>query len=229
MYFQKLLMESRKDFFCEFIGTFLLVFFGTGSVIIGEEYNGIVQAFGIGVVFGLTVWFLILCLGKVSDCHINPAVTLVFFINKQIALKKAIFYVFFQLLGAVMASLVLRLIFWDNQNLGNTLPSGSWQESFVLELFLSSVLMFVILITTTKVKLLKFAPFLIGFTVFLEAWLAGPICGASMNPARSFGPGIISQNITFLWLYFIAPFVGMFVALLFYKGFMMTTTNMDLE
>ena len=128
-----------------------------------------------------------------------------------------------------MASLVLRLIFRNNRNLGNTLPSGSWEESFVLELFLSSVLMFVILMTTTKVKLLKFAPFLIGFTVFLEAWLAGPICGASMNPARSFGPGVISQNITFLWLYFMAPFIGMLVALLFYKGFMMATADIDLD
>ena len=222
-------MENKRQYFGEFLGTFLLVFFGTGSVIISEEYNGIIQAFGIGIVFGLTVWILVQFFGKFSDCHINPAVTIGFLWKKQISSKKAFFYILFQLTGAFFASLLLHFLFTTNQNLGNTLPSGSWEHSFVLELFLSSVLMFVILITTTKVKLLKFAPFLIGFTVFLEAWLAGPICGASMNPARSFGPGVISQNITFLWLYFMAPFIGMLVAFLFYKGFMMATADIDLD
>lgn len=208
-------MDNYRKLWAEFFGTFLLVLFGTGSIIISEEYDGIIQAFGIGVVFGLTVWLLIQYFGRVADCHINPAVTLTFFISKKISFRMAIKYIGLQLLGALLASLVLHLYFPTNLNLGNTLPSGSRQQSFILEFFLSFVLMFVILVTTTKQLLVKYAPFLIGFTVFLEAWLAGPICGASMNPARTFGPAVISGNVTYLSLYIIAPILGMFVALFF--------------
>ena len=205
-------MENYRKLWAEFFGTFLLVLFGTGSVIVSEEYDGIIQAFGIGIVFGLTVWLLIQYFGRVADCHINPAVTLTFMHSKQISLRMALKYIGLQLFGAVLASLLLHLYFPSNQNLGNTLPSGSWQESFILELFLSFVLMLVILVSTTKHLLVKYAPFLIGFTVFLEAWLAGPICGASMNPARTFGPAIISGNVNYLGLYIVAPILGMFLA-----------------
>ncbi|NHN27902.1 aquaporin [Flavobacterium jejuense] len=206
-------MENRRIYYIsEFFGTFLLVFLGTGSVIISEEYNGIIQAFGIGIVFGVTVWLLVQFFGKFSDCHINPAVTIAFLWNKQIQFKQALLYVFFQLIGALCASICLHFLFEINQNLGNTLPSGSWQESFILEFFLSFALMMVILISTTQKVLLKFAPFLIGSTVFLEAWLAGPICGASMNPARSFGPAAVSENMFFLPLYILGPISGMILA-----------------
>ena len=205
-------MENKRQYFGEFLGTFLLVFFGTGSVIISEEYNGIIQAFGIGIVFGLTVWILVQFFGKFSDCHINPAVTIGFLWKKQISSKKAFFYILFQLTGAFFASLLLHFLFTTNQNLGNTVPSGSWQESLLLEFFLSFILMLVILISTTQKVLLKWAPFLIGFTVFLEAWLAGPICGASMNPARSFGPALVSGNSVFMALYIFGPILGMIFA-----------------
>jgi MIP family channel proteins len=213
MFFQKLNMNNYRKLWAEFFGTFLLVLFGTGSVIVSEEYNGIIQTFGIGVVFGLTVWLLIQYFGRVTDCHINPAVTLTFLVSKQLSFRMAMKYIGLQLFGALLASLVLHLYFPTNLNLGNTLPSGSWQESFIFEFFLSFALMLVILITTTNQFLVKYAPFLIGFTVFLEAWLAGPICGASMNPARTFGPAVISGNITYLSLYIIAPIVGMIAAL----------------
>lgn len=211
-------MENKTHYFSEFIGTFLLVFLGTGSIIISEEYNGIIQAFGIGIVFGVTVWLLVQFFGRISNCHINPAVTLGFLFLKQITFCKAILYIFFQLAGALLASLLLKLIFPMNLNLGNTLPSGSWQESFLLEFFLSFILMLVIILfSTTQKFLLKVAPFLIGFTVFLEAWLAGPICGASMNPARSFGPSLVSNNLNFILLYFLAPILGMFLVVLFWN------------
>ena len=205
-------MEDYRKLWAEFFGTFLLVFFGTGSVIISQEYQGSIGVFGIGVFFGLTVWLLVQYFGRFADCHINPAVTLSFLFLKQISPSNAIQYIVLQFLGAFLASTVLHYFFPFNINLGNTLPSGSWLESFILELSLSFVLMMVVLIPTTKKALIKYAPFLIGFTVFIEAWLAGPICGASMNPARSFGPGIVSENPYFLWLYFIAPVLGMFIA-----------------
>ncbi|NJM80244.1 MAG: aquaporin [Flavobacterium sp.] len=194
-----------------------MVFFGTGSIIVSKECNGIIQAFGIGIVFGLTVWILVHFFGKITDCHINPAVTIGFLCLKQITFRKAVLYIVFQLSGALLASLLLKLIFPVNQNLGNTIPSGSWQESFLLEFFLSFVLMLVILVTTTQKPLLKFASFLIGFTVFLEAWLAGPICGASMNPARSFGPALVSNHMDFILLYFLAPILAMLLVVLFWK------------
>lgn len=207
-------MQDKNYYLAEFFGTFLLVFFGTGSVIISEEYNGSIETFGIGVVFGITVWLLVQFLGRFSDCHINPAVTICFLVKKEILFKKALYYILIQLFGAFLASLVLHLVFPTNLKLGNTLPSGTWHESFVYEFCLSCILILVVLITITVKKLSKFAPFLIGLTVFFEAWLAGPICGASMNPARSFGPAIVSGNINFLWLYFVAPIFGMLFGLM---------------
>lgn len=204
-------MENKKGYLVEFIGTFLLVFFGTGSIIISEEF-GIIKDFGIGLTFGLTVWLLVQFFGKFSDCHINPAVTIGMFANKEIQLKQATIFIFYQLLGAFFASKILFFLFPENVKLGNTLPRANWEEAFIYEFFLSFILMFVILVSTTTVKLQKFAPFLIGFIVFLEAWLAGYICGASMNPARSFGPSIVSGNISYLWLYIIAPILGMLIA-----------------
>lgn len=210
-------MENKKIYFAEFMGTFLLVFFGTGSVIISQEFNGIIGAFGIGVTFGLTVWLLVQFLGIFSDCHINPAVTITFFAVNEISFKKSLKYILLQLSGALLASFLLRILFPMNLNLGNTLPSGTWEESFVYEFFLSFILMVVIFSSTSIQFLKKFAPFLIGFTVFLEAWLAGPICGASMNPARSFGPAVVSGNMSVLGLYFLAPILGMLFSIIINK------------
>ena len=215
-------MNNYRKLWAEFFGTFLLVLFGTGSVIVSEEYDGIIQAFGIGIVFGLTVWLLIQYFGRVADCHINPAVTFTFLVSKQISFRMGMKYIGLQLIGALLASLLLYIYFPTNINLGNTLPSGSWQASFVLEFLLSFVLMYVILVTTSKQFLVKYAPFLIGFTVFLEAWLAGPICGASMNPARTFGPAVISGNVTYLSLYIIAPILGMIMALFVFNKKMLS-------
>lgn len=210
-------MKNSKHYFSEFIGTFLLVLFGTGSIIISEEYNGIIQEFGIGIVFGLTVWMLVHFLGKISDCHINPAVTIGMMLDKKITIKKASWYILSQLIGALLASCFLYVLFPDNHKLGNTLPRNLWQEAFLYELFLSFILMLVILISTNRSFLIKRVSFLIGFTVFLEAWLAGPVCGASMNPARTFGPAIVSGNSSVLWLYFVAPILGMALAMYIFK------------
>lgn len=205
-------MENRKHYLAEFFGTFLLVFLGTGAIVISEEF-GTFQDFGIGIAFGLAVWLLVQFFGSISDCHINPGVTLAMFVDKRIGRKKTLGYIVFQLTGALFASCLLFLLFPLNEKLGNTLPRNYWQEAFVYEFLLSFLLMLVILIATSKKALQRFAPFLIGFTVFLEAWLAGPICGASMNPARSFGPAIVSGNWSVLWLYFLAPILGMQIAL----------------
>lgn len=211
-------MDNKRDYLVEFIGTFLLVFFGTGAIIVSDEF-GVIQDFGIGVAFGVTVWLLVQFFGKFSDCHINPAVTLGMLTDNAITSRKAFGYIVFQLFGAFLASCVLFVLFPENVKLGNTLPRANWEEAFIYEFFLSFALMMVILISTSFASLRKFAPFLIGFTVFLEAWLAGYICGASMNPARSFGPAIVSGNTTYLWLYFVAPIAGMLLAMLGFNGY----------
>lgn len=204
-------MKMYSKYIVEFFGTFLLVFFGTGSIIVGEEI-GFFDTFSIGVVFGLTVWLLIEILKKYGDVHINPAVTISFFLRKEILLKNSLIYLMLQIIGGILASYILFVVFPLNNKLGNTLPRETWQEAYVYEFFLSFILMLVILFTTSKKQLQKFAPFLIGFTVFLEAWLVGPITGASMNPARTLGPSIVSGNISYLWLYILAPTLGMLVA-----------------
>jgi aquaporin NIP len=202
-----------KHYLSELFGTFLLVFIGTGSCVISDTYNGIIQNFGIAVVFGVSVWLLVQILGRFSDCHINPAVTICFLVKKDIPLQKALVYTIFQFVGALLASLLLHFLFPTNLNLGNTLPSGTWQEAFVYEFFLSFTLILVILVSTSTKAFSRLAPFLIGFTVFLAAWWVGPICGASMNPARSFGPAVVSGNVSFLWLYVVAPIAGMLFGL----------------
>ena len=210
-------MEYKKHFLAEFFGTFLLLFIATGSIIISEQYNGVISPTGLSAVCGITVWLLIQFFGRVSDCHINPAVTICFFADGVIPMQRAFLYILLQLLGSFLASLLLHFLFPTNRDLGNTLPTVTWEATFILEFFLSLILILVILIATSNERLKRLAPFLIGLTIFLEIWLAGPICGASMNPARSFGPAVVSGNSSFLWLYFVAPIVGMLTGLFVFR------------
>ena len=206
-------MEYKKQYLAEFFGTFLLLLFASGFSIINSYYGGIIPSYGSAVVSGLAVWLLIQFFGRVADCHINPAVTICFFVDGAIPWQRTSLYFLLQLLGSYAASLLLHFIFPSNRDLGNTLPSGTWHESFIYEFILSLVLMVVILVTTSLERLKPFSPFLIGLAVFFEIWLAGAICGASMNPARSFGPAIVSGTVIFLWLYFVAPIAGMLTGL----------------
>jgi aquaporin NIP len=198
-----------KKYFPEFLGTFTLVFLGTGSIIFSEEYKGSFTVFTIALVFGITVGFLIYFLGKFSDCHINPCVTLTFIIYKEIPLKRGIIYIFIQIIGAILASLCWRIMFPNNQNLGNTLPSVPIIYAFILEFVMSGLLILGILYS--RIQLPRFIHFVVGIIVFIEAWLGGPFTGASMNTARTIGPVIVSRNYSNLWLYSIAPTTGMIV------------------
>lgn len=210
-------MEYKKHYLAEFFGTFLLLFFASGSAIINQRLIEIIPSLIPALASGLAVWLLIHFFGRVSDCHINPAVTLCFCANGSIPWRRAFLYMLLQLLGALLASAVLYFIFPTDRNLGNTLPRGTWQESFVYEFFLSLILILVILFTTSLERLKPLAPFLIGLVVFFEILFAGAVCGASMNPARSFGPAIVSGNISFLWLYFAASFAGMLTGLFLFR------------
>lgn len=193
----------------EFIGTFALVFCGTGAVVTDQQTNGAVTHVGIAVTFGFIVMSMIYSLGNISGAHINPAVSVAFTVAGRFPLKSLLPYIVSQLAGATAASSVLKLLFPSNEFLGATLPAGSAMQSFVLEFILTFFLMLVIInVATGSKEQGMFAGLAIGSVVLLEAMFAGPVCGASMNPARSFSPAVVSGHLQHLWIYLTAPVIG---------------------
>lgn len=204
-----------RKYLAELIGTFGLVFCGTGAIVINEVSSGSISHVGIAITFGLIVMAMIYTFGDISGSHLNPAVTIAFAFIHKIKVMEASKYIVSQIIGALLASLVLHLLFPKSQNLGATLPAGSEMQSFILELILTFFLMLVIVHTSQgKKEVQNLAGIIIGATVLLEAMFAGPICGASMNPARSLAPALISGNLQSLWLYIFAPILGGILAAL---------------
>jgi len=202
-----------KKYLAEFIGTFALVFCGTGAIIINQQTNGVITHAGVAATFGLIVLAMIYTFGETSGAHFNPAVTIGFSIAKLFPTKQIFPYITAQIAGAFLATAVLKFLFPENQNLGATIPAGSVMQSFVLEFLLTYFLMMVILnVSQGSKEVGVMAGIAIGSTVLLEAMFAGPICGASMNPARSLAPAIISGNSSTVWIYIIAPIVGAITA-----------------
>lgn len=198
-----------KKYVAEALGTFALVFCGTGAMVINQQTNGGVTHVGISITFGFIVMAMIYTLGNISGAHLNPAVTIAFTLAKRFQLKQVLPYVVAQLAGAILASLALKYLFPTNQTLGATLPTGSEMQSFILEFILTFFLMLVIInIASGSKEQGMFAGLAIGSTVLLEAMFAGPVCGASMNPARSIAPALISGHLEHLWLYIVATITG---------------------
>ncbi len=203
-----------KKLFAEFLGTFALVFAGTGAIVINHASNGAITHAGIALTFGLIVLAMIYALGDVSGAHLNPAVTTGFAAAGRFPWQAVPGYVGAQLLGAFVASGLLRLLFPADPTLGATLPAGAPMQSFVLELVLTFLLMFVILSVSTGAKEKGItAGIAIGAVIALEAMFAGPISGASMNPARSLAPAIVSSQLEHLWIYFAGPVLGALLAI----------------
>ncbi|MFK8104420.1 MAG: MIP/aquaporin family protein [Saprospiraceae bacterium] len=201
-----------KKYFSEALGTYALIFFGTGAVVVNQVTDGVVSHLGVAVSFGLVVMIMIYALGAISGAHINPAVSIGFALTDRFDSKDLLPYIFAQLLGAILASITLRLLFPLAPSLGETIPNGSELQSFIFEFILTYFLMLVILLVSQNKSTTIYTPIAVGGTVLLEALFAGPICGASMNPARSFAPAIVSGNLTSLWLYLVAPILGAIVA-----------------
>jgi len=198
----------------EILGTFALVFCGTGALVIDKVTGGAVSHVGVAVTFGLIVMAMIYALGEISGAHLNPAVSIAFTIAGRLPVKALAPYIASQTAGALLASATLRLLFPSDQLLGATLPAGSPWQSFVLELLLTYFLMIVIINVSTGPKEQGlFAGIAIGSVILLEAMFAGPICGASMNPARSLAPAIVSGHIENLWVYLTAPVIGAALAI----------------
>jgi len=204
-----------KRLAAEFIGTFALVFAGTGAIVIDQTTGGAVTHVGVALTFGLIVLAMIYTIGDISGAHLNPAVSLGFFAARRFPLREAIPYIASQCTGALAASGALHFLFPRNKMLGTTVPSGSATQSFVLELILTAILMFVILgVSTGAAEKGITAGIAVGAVIGLEAMFAGPICGASMNPARSLGPAMMSRHFEYLWIYLLAPVIGACIAVL---------------
>lgn len=201
-----------RRYAAELLGTYALVFAGTGAIIVNEQ-TGALGHFGVAATFGLIVLAMIYAFGDVSGAHLNPAVTIGFVAAKRFPATQAAPYIAAQLAGAVLASITLRFLFPDSSSLGATLPAGSDMQSFVLELLLTYFLMLVILqVAHGSKETGLMAGIAIGAVVGLEALFAGPICGASMNPARSIAPALVSGELRSLWLYIVAPVLGALAA-----------------
>jgi aquaporin NIP len=203
-----------KKCFAEFLGSFGLVFAGTGAIVINQASHGAVTHAGIALTFGLIVLAMIYAFGDVSGAHLNPAVTTAFAAARRFPLREVPGYIISQVLGAFAASGLLRLLFPKDDTLGATLPAGPVWQSGVLEFVLTFLLMLVILSVSTGAKEKGItAGIAIGAVIALEALFAGPICGASMNPARSLAPAVVSGHIEALWLYLVAPTLGALLAI----------------
>ncbi len=205
-----------KKYISELIGTFALIFCGTGAMTISEITNGTdLTHTGIAMTWGLIVMAMIYAFGDISGAHFNPAVTIAFAFAKKFKWKEVPFYVTAQLLGAICASIILWILFPASEYYGATIPVVDDYRAFLLEFLLTFFLMVTIInVSTGSKEIGVMAGIAIGGVVLLEAMFAGPITKASMNPARSIAPALISGHFEHLWLYIIAPILGGIVAVL---------------
>ena len=204
----------RPRLCAEFFGTFALIFAGTGAVVVNQVHGGVIGHAGVALVWGLVVLALIYAFGDISGAHFNPAVTLGFCAAGRFPLREAAPYLAAQGAGAIAASALLKTLFPTNEHLGATLPAGTAWQSWVLELVLTWFLMLVVLNVSTGPKEKGItAGIAVGAVIGLEAMFAGPVCGASMNPARSLGPALVSGHLESLWIYLTAPVLGALLAI----------------
>lgn len=202
-----------KTFVAEMIGTFALVFAGTGAIVIDEVHRGSVTHVGVALTFGLVVMAMIYAVGETSGAHLNPAVTLGFWLSRRFPGKSVGPYVLAQAAGAFAATALLRVMFPQNQGLGATAPAGPAMQSFLMEAVLTAMLMFVILCVSSGSKETGvMAGIAVGGVIVFEALFAGPVSGASMNPMRSLAPAVVSGRLEHVWLYLAAPLLGAAVA-----------------
>lgn len=204
-----------KRYISEFIGTFAMIFCGTGAMTINEVTGGDVTHVGIAMTWGLIVMAMIYAFGETSGAHFNPAVSIAFAHAKKFSWREVPKYIIAQILGAFSASLILWFLFPSSEILGATIPTVDVWRAFVLEFLLTFFLMVVIInVSTGSKEIGAVAGIAIGAVVLLEAMFAGPITNASMNPARSIAPAFVSGNLQHLWMYIIAPILGALLAVI---------------
>lgn len=201
--------SSGQRLLAELLGTFSLVLVGCGAIVV-EGQTGALGHLGVALAFGLVVTVMVAAVGHVSGAHINPAVTVAFALFRHFPWRDVPGYLAAQLAGAVAAAGTLRLLFGSEADgLGATVPAGSDVQSLVLEVLLTAVLMFVITAVATDTRAVgELAALAIGTTVAVNALWGGPVSGASMNPARSFGPALVAGPWNAHWVYWVGPLLG---------------------
>lgn len=208
----------RKYIIAEITGTFIIVFVGTGAIVLDEVTTGAVTHFGVCLIWGIAVASAIVYAGRIHESHFNPAVTLALVVAGKFSAKRSVEHIIAQIIGAILASVLLYLLFPKNPTLGATLPSLTIWATVGIEILISFLLMTTIAaIDIFKIKHKALPAIIIGTVVLLMAYFAGPLTGASMNPARSIGPALISGHTEYLLLYLLAPIVGMMLAVPLYK------------
>lgn len=203
----------------EGLAAFALVFAGCGAVITDSERGGVLGAVGVALVFGLVIMAMIYATGHLSGAHINPAVTIAFTLTRHFPKRDAAAYIAAQLIGATAAAFLLLWV-WPTApaELGATVPSIEVGTALLYETLMTAFLMFVIISVATDSRAVGAgAAIAIGGTVALDAIFGGPLTGASMNPARSFGPALASGTWTDFWIYLVGPIVGASLGALAYQ------------
>jgi aquaporin NIP len=203
----------------EGLAAFALVFAGCGAIVADVQYDGALGSVGVSLVFGLIIMVMVYATGHLSGAHINPAVTIAFTLNRHFPPRDAVAYVGAQLAGAAAGALVLLAVWPDKPgDLGATLPTVGVGSAVVYELILTAILMFVIMAVATDTRAVGAAAAIaIGGTVGLDALFGGPVTGASMNPARSFGPALAAGQWSDFWIYLLGPIAGAGVGALAYQ------------
>jgi MIP family channel proteins len=208
---------SLRRLTAEFVGTFALVFAGAGAIMVDAK-TGALGHVGVAITFGLVIMAMIYAVGHISGAHFNPAVSFAFALSRHFPWPRLLGYWGAQLAGALAAAAILRGSLGNVAHVGATLPSGSQGQSFLWELVLTFFLMFGIMAVATDTRAVgEAAAIAIGGTVGLDAMIGGPISGASMNPARSAGPALVSGDLHALWLYIVAPLAGATLGALTYQ------------
>ena len=203
----------------EGLAAFALVFAGCGAIIANQQYHGALGSVGVSLVFGLIIMVMIYATGHLSGAHINPSVTVAFTLTRHFAPRDALAYIAAHLTGATLGAVVL-LGVWPGKpaHLGATVPTVAAGSAFLYEAILTAFLMFVIMAVATDARAVGAAAAIaIGGVIGLDALFGGPVTGASMNPARSFGPALVSGTWTNFWVYVAGPLLGAAVGAFAYQ------------
>lgn len=207
------ILHFMKRYLSEYLATFILIFCGTGSVVVHQTMGEALGLPGIAAVWGFVIIALIYAFGDISGAHLNPAVTVAFAVDKRFEWKEVPFFLLAQLAGALSASMLLKFLFPANDTLGITQPAGSNAQSFILEVVMAFIIMMVILRVSVGAKEKGItAGLAIGATVWFLVLFGGPVSGTSLNPTRSLAPALVSGHFNALWIYLTAPFLGMLAA-----------------
>ena len=207
-----------KKCMAEFIGTFALIFFGCGSMIIYELNPSLISPDSIPIIFGLVIAVMIYVFGHISGAHFNPAVSIIFYLNKSIKTKELYAYMTVQIIGAVGASLAHKFFFGDNHSFGMTINRLTITQGFIFEILITIFLIVTIMSVAIDQRSSKsIIGISIGGIVAICSFMAGPFTGASMNPARSIGPAVVASNLDGIMIYIMGPIIGAIIGFFLYK------------